>query len=57
MRGMTRPKHHELILCDISIHMPHAGHDTQRLDFVKLVIISIHMPHAGHDVFQRWYLV
>ena len=33
----------------ISIHVPHAGHDTVRKAEKDISDISIHVPHAGHD--------
>ena len=40
-------------LIDISIHMPHAGHDRIWMYQDMLKNISIHMPHAGHDFIVR----
>ena len=39
---------------EISIHMPHAGHDPNGDGRWVTRHISIHMPHAGHDVLYFW---
>ena len=42
---------------DISIHVPHAGHDQADILMARMISISIHVPHAGHDrLHQRFRL-
>ena len=50
MRGMTMEMKNKEFFKEISIHMPHAGHDSMKSKPGAADRISIHMPHAGHDL-------
>ncbi len=49
MRGTTGGICAPDVLCGISTHVPHAGHDFPALSVYNFGEISTHVPHAGHD--------
>ena len=48
-RGARQFARHFRFLCEVSIHAPRAGRDTDRYSFCKIQKVSIHAPRAGRD--------